>query len=632
MSRSFPTSSAHLVSLPLMGRPSGSSLRLGLALAVVALVLAVAPAGAAEPQTLATYQGWAVDAAGQPLAGRHEVTLRYLDVEGTQLLTEAFTAIEISGGRFAVQPGTGRVVAATSHETVASVFAEHPQLDLEVTIDGVAHEPLVGVLPASHSLKSRLVAAGLRSDDDDDPHWKGYQSPNGKTAFQSGVLTPAGTARQEPDSEGTVRRRPYTLPVIGPSLSPAVRDLPLAEARPMLSDSREVNPPRHESLFDKDGNRFGTTAPKVEDHLAGLLGTASLTPTPNFEFAGVGNVTGVLPPDTEGTVGLNHYVQVVNSAFAVYDKSGSGTPLTGPSNTNTLWAGFGGPCQTDNSGDAILAYDEAADRFVLTQFAVAGSHQSVCFAISQTPDPTGSYYLYEVVTPRFPDYYKLGVWPDANNNAYFFGTNSGFQGQYDVFAVDRANMLAGAAARPMQFFQNFVNLMMPADPDGHAAGAPTGQQPRGSSTPSVTAASPISATRPATASTSGSSTSTGTRLQTRPSVSQPPSRRPRGWPTSTGRCVASLFPIAFRSRGRRRVSTAPPGGRCSVSSTGTSVPMKLSSAVGPSMSTRPAIARLHAGSSCATSDRAGRCTSRVLTRRTRSTASCPASRWTVRAT
>ena len=41
------------------------------------------------------------------------------------------------------------------------------------------------------------------------------------------------------------------------------------------------------------------------------------------------------------------------------------------------------------------------NRFVLTQFAVSGSHQSVCFAVSTSPDPTGTYYRYEVVTPRF---------------------------------------------------------------------------------------------------------------------------------------------------------------------------------------------------------------------------------------
>jgi len=445
-------------------------------LLLAAVILVAGPAAAATAPDLVLYEGRAIDSNGAPLNGTHGLTLRYGDVEGAELLSEAFAAVQISAGRFELKLGQGSVIGQARYDSLASVFADHPELSFEVSIDGVTYEPRVGVLPAGHSLKSRLVAAGLRSDDDDDEHWKGYKSPSGVTSLQSGLIAPAGTVPQLPDTEDTIRRRPYSLPVVGPSLSVAVRDLPEAVRRPVLTDAREVNPPRHESLFDKEGNRYGTTAPKADDLLAGGPGSVNRTPSLNIQFAGIGNVTGVLPPDTEGTVGPNHYVHVVNSAFAVFNKSG--TQLTATANTNTLWAGFGGPCQTDNSGDAIFAYDEAADRYVLTQFAVAGSHQSVCFAVSQTPDPTGSYYLYEVVTPRFPDYYKLGVWPDASNNAYFFGTNSGFQGQYDVFAVDRANMLTGATARPMQFFQNFVNLMMPADLDGYNGG--TGAPPSGS--------------------------------------------------------------------------------------------------------------------------------------------------------
>src|SRR5712692_10088040 len=55
------------------------------------------------------------------------------------------------------------------------------------------------------------------------------------------------------------------------------------------------------------------------------------------------------PPDTNGDVGPNHYVQTVNTDFAVLDKAG--TPLFGPVPINTLWSGFGGDCQTNNDGD-----------------------------------------------------------------------------------------------------------------------------------------------------------------------------------------------------------------------------------------------------------------------------------------
>ena len=50
------------------------------------------------------------------------------------------------------------------------------------------------------------------------------------------------------------------------------------------------------------------------------------------------------PPDPNGAVGPNQFVEIVNTAFAVFNKSG--TPIYGPVATNTLWSGFGGGCET----------------------------------------------------------------------------------------------------------------------------------------------------------------------------------------------------------------------------------------------------------------------------------------------
>ena len=437
----------------------------------LALLAAAGPLTAGDfPRTVA-FHGEAVDASGLPLAGSHDLTVRYLDLSGNELFAEQLAGVAVTNGAFTVELGTGLAAEGLRFASLEAAFAAHPELAMELSVDGTVQEPRLGILPAGHSLKSALVAAGVRPEQDNEVHWKGYESRSTVTAFQAGVLAPKGTRPQDPNVEGSVWRRPYTLPIIGPSLSPEVRSLPKAQPRPMAEDAREINVPRHESLFDPQGRRFGTTVERIDDYLADAPPTATRTPPLASSFEGINNVSGVLPPDTEMAVGPNHIVQVVNLVFAVYNKSG--TLLAGPSNTNSLWAGFGGPCQTDNSGDPIFLYDRQADRFVLTQFAVASGHRSVCWAVSQTNNPLGAYFRYEVVTPRFPDYFKVGAWSAANHNAYFFGTNSGFQSQYDVFAVDRQNMLAGLPARPMQFFQNFTNLMMPADVDGPVGPAAT---------------------------------------------------------------------------------------------------------------------------------------------------------------
>ena len=70
---------------------------------------------------------------------------------------------------------------------------------------------------------------------------------------------------------------------------------------------------------------------------------------------------------------------MVNLTFQIFDKNGNS--LLPPANNNTLWAGFGGECQTDNSGDPVVLYDRAADRWLLSQFTASGPTFFECVAI-----------------------------------------------------------------------------------------------------------------------------------------------------------------------------------------------------------------------------------------------------------
>ena len=89
-------------------------------------------------------------------------------------------------------------------------------------------------------------------------------------------------------------------------------------------------------------------------------------PGPIVTFNGQTNTSGVVPPDPNGAVGPNHIVTMCNLSFQIFNKTG--TSLFGPAANNTLWAGFGGACQTSNSGDPVVLYDRAADRWLLSQF------------------------------------------------------------------------------------------------------------------------------------------------------------------------------------------------------------------------------------------------------------------------
>lgn len=195
-------------------------------------------------------------------------------------------------------------------------------------------------------------------------------------------------------------------------------------------------------------------------------------PSPLVSFEGIGNVNGVLPPDTNGDVGPNHYVQMVNVSFAIFGKSG--TVLFGPADINTLWSGFGTPCETENDGDPIVLYDHLADRWLISQFALPNFPSGPfyqCIAISLTGDPTGAWHRYQFLysDTKMNDYPKFGVWPDA----YYMTANQfdvgGFAGA-GVVAFERDKMLDGLPAQMVKFDLFGVNPnfggMLPADLDG----------------------------------------------------------------------------------------------------------------------------------------------------------------------
>src|SRR6185437_8240746 len=55
--------------------------------------------------------------------------------------------------------------------------------------------------------------------------------------------------------------------------------------------------------------------------------------------------------------------QIVNVQMAIFDKKGK--PLYGPVGTNTLFKGFGGACESDDNGDAVVRYDQLANRWLV---------------------------------------------------------------------------------------------------------------------------------------------------------------------------------------------------------------------------------------------------------------------------
>ena len=204
---------------------------------------------------------------------------------------------------------------------------------------------------------------------------------------------------------------------------------------------------------------------KFPASIPAILRPIATMPPPLFTFDGVSRAQGGngVPPDTNGDVGPNHYVQSVNDSFKVFDKNRN--TLSGPTTFNSFFFPLGNstPCGANqNQGDPVVFYDQMADRWVVTDFAFPespGSSFWECIGVSQTGDPVaGGWFLYALQDePDNPtllgDYPKFGLWPDA-----FYLTMNRVDLRprgVRVYALDRVSMIDGGPANAVGFTIEF---------------------------------------------------------------------------------------------------------------------------------------------------------------------------------
>jgi hypothetical protein len=207
----------------------------------------------------------------------------------------------------------------------------------------------------------------------------------------------------------------------------------------------------------------------------------------------------------------------------------TGRVLYGAVPNNTVFKGFGGTCEARNNGDTVVRYDQLADRWLIvmpifrrsaarpdqppawTPGAVAytsppgvsgqpggaaalfvpppppppdpsqagrGGQRgraaqppqeqgpySMCYAVSTTSDPLGTYYRYEFLRPLFPDYPRPAVWPDG----YYTPTSTSDDFvEKHVCVADRSRMLKGERATEQCVVIEGVNFLNTADLEGRA--------------------------------------------------------------------------------------------------------------------------------------------------------------------
>ncbi|MEZ5014332.1 MAG: T9SS type A sorting domain-containing protein [Chitinophagales bacterium] len=153
-----------------------------------------------------------------------------------------------------------------------------------------------------------------------------------------------------------------------------------------------------------------------------------------------GMSSSVDPSDNTLAVSADYVIQMINnnsnSLMTIWDKSGN--TLVNKINTGDI-TGY------SDYGDPNIIYDRTADRFIFCTLDAALTNKIVV-AISETGDPTGSWFSYKITLANgLPDYPKIAVWADS----YFITTNSS---NPTVWALNREQMLAGATVGSAQRF------------------------------------------------------------------------------------------------------------------------------------------------------------------------------------
>ncbi len=207
--------------------------------------------------------------------------------------------------------------------------------------------------------------------------------------------------------------------------SPAFRDLPVdnTEVTVGTSPNRVIPNPQ----LNKTGATSAPEAPFDVDQVLQYKHGNAPAPSPLISFDGINNLAGVAPPDTQGDIGPDHYVQWVNlhlAAWSINRSTWTPTLVLGPVAANSIWTSLGGDCATTNDGDPIVLWDRFRSRWVISQFALPNypsGPSKTSIAVSKTADPTGAWWLYcyDYSPTTMNDYPKFGVWPDG----YYYTCN-----------------------------------------------------------------------------------------------------------------------------------------------------------------------------------------------------------------
>ncbi len=200
---------------------------------------------------------------------------------------------------------------------------------------------------------------------------------------------------------------------------------------------------------------FAAAVPEPPD---GPEGRVAFGPTTSNSFAGLGDNSTRIPPDTMGAVGPSHLMVMLNSEVRIQTKAGSTISTVSLSSfwSSLTFARF--------PFDPKIVYDQRERRWLATCDADSNlATSSVFFAISDTSDPTGVWTFYQfdpdLENDEWADFPGFGYnknWVAITNNMFTVdsGSNFTFTG-VKMWVIDKSTALAGGALTVTVFSPGF---------------------------------------------------------------------------------------------------------------------------------------------------------------------------------
>jgi len=193
----------------------------------------------------------------------------------------------------------------------------------------------------------------------------------------------------------------------------------------------------HTQAVESGANAFASRQPStlVESQII----NEDINVVANIE--GMTNIQDVVRPSPTIAIGLDHYVQTINNAFAIFDKH-TNKMVSGPHHINVLFSGFEPDClYNDMDTEPTVVFDHDANRWIFSKFSTMTAEQQqakaspfrhhICIAVSTTELPTSAFVRYafgfhhRVAEPKLhvypPLYYVLTVSAWADDWSDFLG-------------------------------------------------------------------------------------------------------------------------------------------------------------------------------------------------------------------